>query len=114
MQIPQKEITLPVTGIKVFIAQGLTYGEYSDLNAVYLRAATAQVKDGQATPSFNGEAIIAHNKKKLAILVKKIVGTDGKNMPVTPDFINALPQEDGMLIENECDAVLATIKKKKN
>jgi hypothetical protein len=115
MKRPLKEITLPLTGIKVRIAEWLTFGEYTELQGIFLKAAKSTVQaDGTTAPTFEGDAIIRYNSKKLSLFVKSAADTDGKDILVDKDFVNNLPQPDGQFIESEVDAILATVKKKPN
>jgi hypothetical protein len=126
-----KEIVLPISGHKIFLAKSIKYGEQLELNSLIFNDMEIenQVKgkkvEGQ-TQKMSGSGFVSLLKRKIAIYVKKIVlAFDvegiGKaeqeineaelktiNMEV---FICDLEKEDGEYISSEIDKIESSQKK---
>ena len=108
-----KEVVLPESGYKVFIATRLTFGEYNKINNVMIQEAKGEVSlTGQVTPTFDGNAYIKFNETRLLTIVKMILSDKGEDLGVSMDVINELPCEDGEILDKECNEVIEEIKKK--
>ncbi len=108
-----KEVTLLESGYKAFIASRLTFGEYNKINnAMYAHVRGEFDANGVTTPVFDGNAIVLSNETRLLTIIKKILNQNGEDMGVTMQVLNDLPFEDGQLLDEECNLVIAEIKKK--
>jgi len=90
---PCKELLLPTTGYKVFMAEYLTAGEDEDASAILMKGVVVE-KDSKI-PYTN---TVAYTHKQVEFGVKRIVGKDGQEVSFNIEWYRNLPKPDLRII----------------
>lgn len=91
---PCKEMLLPITQQKVFMAEYLTAGEDEDASAALMEGVI--VKKDSEIPFVN---TTAYTHKQVEFGVKKIVGAAGQEVPFSLEWYRNLPKPDLRIIK---------------
>lgn len=108
MDRPLIEFVLPESKITAFIAESLTYGEQSDLNAVMLSGTKTPV--GELANFQMGEidmaVLMEYQIQVVTTMVKRLVLPSGDENQVTRDTVRELSAKDGEALVTKCLSVM--------
>lgn len=102
---------LSASGYVAHVAQGLTYKEYQDIEAA-LYSGMSTSGGARMEISFNPEAQLRWQRKKIMVLVKKVTNSSGEDVPFTEQWLDALPLSDAMRLEAIVEEVILQEKKR--
>lgn len=112
MERATKTVTLPISGIKADIITRWLYSEYLEIEAIQTQAAkTVRMVNGEAVTDVDTSKVAQAGQRALQLAIKKLVGADGTELPITTETIGNLDMEDGIALKDAVDIIGAEQKK---
>lgn len=111
METPLK---LEKSGYTAFLKDGITYGEHQILQGLLMKNATGKMNPvtKEVNTEFDPSASQEWTMRKLLIVITRVSDKDGNVIPVNKGFLDGLPLDDGLALEEAVDSILDGNKKK--
>lgn len=104
-------LKLGTSGLTAHVARSLTYKEYQDIEAT-LYSGMSTTGGSKMDISFNPEAQLRWQRKKIMVLVKKMTNEAGEDLAMTEELLDGLPLSDAMTLERIVEEVIVEEKKR--
>jgi len=109
MERSTTEIELKTSGIKAHIYDYYLRGERKDIEAIMLTSAEFEDVDGKPKLKKVDATYRTRMEDKAVVLaIKKLVGKDGKEIEVTTENLDQLPNDDFIIIQDALPKKKAT------